>query len=96
MPEKERLKGLILKASIDDIEQIFIPRIVERQTTSERIGKKTIEQNHIGLNQKDAPFITSLYKQIKEGKYLTEKQINAARKVLSKYWKQYLEMGVIS
>lgn len=87
-------KDMIANASILELELVWIPRIMVRQTREEVSIEATKEQNGVGLNGVDAGYITNLYKQITEDKrHLTIKQAAAARRILKKYAKQYVEIA---
>lgn len=90
----QRIEGMIQKASGIELELVWIPKIMARQTQDERNTESTIELNKVGLNCYDAGFISSLYTRIQNGAHLTDKQIQAARRTLGKYWKQYAGMMV--
>lgn len=91
---KETIHGMIQNASGLEFELIWIPRIMERQTSDEQMSHETKEKNSVGLNGRDAPFITSLYDRIKDGQHLTPKMIECVRRTLPKYWKQYESMMI--
>jgi hypothetical protein len=59
--------------------------LYQLQTQEEKQKHITIENNRQGYNGFDAPFMSSLAKWIQSGKPLSEKQQNAARRVLRKY-----------
>lgn len=88
----EKIQGMIANASGLELELIWIPKIMAKQTHDEKVRESTIEYNEVGLNAYDAKFVTSLYNHVTAGAHLTIKQAEAARKVLSKYWKQYAGM----
>lgn len=44
--------------------------------------------NKLGLNERDASIVTSMYKRVKSGKHLTDNQARCLRKILPKYWRQ--------
>ena len=89
---KNRIREMIEKAVPLEIELMWIPRIMERQTASEIAIEATREKNMVGLNGRDAPFVTSIFHQIQDGKHLTIKQIASIKKILPKYAGQYLQM----
>lgn len=64
-----------------------------RQTEIEQTDKTTRIANGRGFNAKDAPFLSDIA--IKLPKYsdrMTPKQLEVARKMLRKYWRQLLEL----
>lgn len=70
-----------------------IKGLYARQTEVERIDKTTRIANGRGFNAKDAPFLSDIA--VKLPKYsdrMTPKQLNVARKMLRKYWRQLLQM----
>lgn len=90
--KKAKVKEMIGKASALELELVWIPKIMERQTWAEVAANQTNENNGAGLNGHDAEYITNLFKQIRAGKHLTEKQAAAASKALGKYAGQYASM----
>lgn len=86
---KERIQELIDNSSALELELVFIPRIMENQTTNEKYLKQSIETNGVGLNKFDSKVITEMYKNIRNGSHLSEQQAIRARHVLRKYWRQY-------
>ncbi len=81
---------MIMTCSREQIERVFLKWIWDRQMTSEQIEKSTKHKNKIGFNRIDARFASSLVEQIKT-RHLTVRQIEVAKKMLVKYWKQYLD-----
>ena len=59
--------------------------IFNKQTESERNSNETNQENGIGFNGVDAPFLSSLAKQIIARGYISNKQIEIARKSIKKY-----------
>jgi hypothetical protein len=64
--------------------------IMRYQTDREMMAERTIEDNGVGFNGCDGPFLTSLGKWIEkssypEGQKLTVKQAGFARKKMAKY-----------
>ena len=92
MRSKTDIQSMIKNATDYEMELVFIPRIMEKQTQEEIVIESSTEQNKIGLNAYDAEFITSLYTQMNRGKHISVKQLKAAQKILPKYWKQYQVM----
>jgi len=85
---------MLLHANAAELELVWIPKIMERQTHEEVQCEHTIELNGIGLNGVDSKFISSLFKQINNGKHLSINQVKSCRRVLSKYARQYVEMSM--
>lgn len=90
----QKIEGMILKSSGLELELVWIPKIMAKQTSSEVQISATKEKNLVGLCAYDAPIISSFYHQIQDGKHLSIKQTEVARKKLSHYWKQYAGMMV--
>lgn len=91
--DKSGIQALITKASNLELELVWIPRIIERQTDDEVLSRATKYSNRIGLNSSDASFVTAIYKKIKSGKNLSDIQSDETKKRLQKYWRQYLVMS---
>ena len=65
------------------------------QTLEEQYNEETREHNGQGFSGVDAKFLSSLAKQIEDGKILSQKQIEAARKRMVHYSGQiynYIEL----
>ena len=90
--DKSKVQEMINKASDLELELVWIPRIMERQTYDEVVTEATKEKNNIGLNGRDAPIVSSIYRQIKEEKHLSPRQADYLRRALVKYSGQYLSM----
>jgi hypothetical protein len=65
--------------------------LYNRQTSDEQSSHSTSHLNGRGFNGADAAFGTSLAKQVLAGRYLSNKQLVFARKMVIKYAKQLLE-----
>jgi hypothetical protein len=89
----KQVKSMIENASVLELELIWIPKIMERQTSEEQEDEYTKEHNGVGLNAFDATFITRLHKKIQEGERLNVWEAKKAREKLMKYSKQYVEMA---
>lgn len=81
-----------LIATRDDALEKAIVRIFEKQTADEQSSDCTAHDNGVGFNGVDAPFMSSLAKQIQANKYgkplgqrLSWKQKDIARKKMVKY-----------
>lgn len=59
--------------------------IYSLQTWDERRTEDSTEANGVGFNGLDAPFLTSLAKQLQMKGYLTRKQTEKGRKAMLKY-----------
>jgi len=91
---KQIIQEMIAKASSLELELIWIRKIMDRQTEDEKIVHETKEKNSVGLNGRDAPFVTSIYDRVQEGQHLTPKMAECVRRILPKYWKQYDSMMI--
>lgn len=90
--DKEKVQGMVDRASALELELVWIPKIMARQTSDEIRRGDTFETNKIGLSGYDGRYISSIYERIQRGEHLTENQSSATRKILRKYWKQYKSM----
>ena len=90
--DKEKVQGMVDRASSLELELVWIPKIMSKQTEREVSVGSTIEYNEVGLSGFDGRFISDIYQKIREGGHLTEGQAKACRRVLRKYWKQYIGM----
>ncbi len=88
---KGNIEMMIMGANREQLEGVWLKIIWDNQTKDEKERGVTGHRNKIGLNRVDAPFVSSLMKQIKTGHSLTVKQVETIKKVLCKYWKQYLD-----
>lgn len=64
--------------------------IFSYQTVDEQRIEQTTLYNEIGFTGVDAEILSSFAKQIKNGRGISEKQINLLRIKMPKYWKQIL------
>ena len=87
------VKVMIKKASVLELEIVYLPLIMERQTWEEKAQEATKENNGVGLNGVDAKFVTSVFKQVRAEKHLSFKQAASLRKVLVKYAGQYVDIA---
>jgi hypothetical protein len=83
MWDKEEIKDLILKSN--KMVQRSLVKLFEKQTEDEKMSEETKEHNGVGFNGVDSKFLTSLAKQVQQGRTLSEKQMTHARKKLVKY-----------
>ena len=72
-------------ATNDRILERAILAIFRRQTNDEQICEEAKHRNKMGFNGCDAQFGSSLAKRLLKGCKLSDKQINAARKMMKKY-----------
>lgn len=88
--QREKMQGQIDASTALEIELVYLPAIMRKQTYDEVDAGKTCRRNGIGLSKVHTQFITSLYTQTLNGAHLTDKQVCVARKILRHYWKQFL------
>jgi hypothetical protein len=62
--------------------------IYARQTADERASESTNHKNNVGFNGFDAPLLSSMAQQLKEGRRLSRKQMDIVSKRICKYAKQ--------
>jgi hypothetical protein len=67
--------------------------IYRGQTDDEQRRGVTVEDNGIGFNGSDAPFMSSLAKQVLSGRKLSQKQCRYARTIMYKYADQLLKIA---
>jgi len=65
-----------------------ILQIFARQTADEQSSETTRHHNKVGFNGVDATFLSSLAKQLQNGKHLSDRQKHYARNKMTKYSKQ--------
>lgn len=87
------LKDKIANATTLEVELVWLPKIMRNQTEEEIDNECTKFDNKLGLNGRDAPIVTSMYKKVKSGKHLTDNQASCLRKILPKYWRQYAKIS---
>lgn len=87
-----RIKRMILSASGIEIEKVWLEKIMHNQSNEEILSGVTNENNGIGLNAKDAPIVTSMYRQVMCGYSLSVAQVSTLKKILPKYWRQFGKM----
>lgn len=62
----------------------------KRQTKDERSAKTTIWNNGVGFTTVDAPLLTHLAEQVRDGKKLSAKLERLLTLRLPKYWRQFV------
>lgn len=65
-------------------------QMYNKQTEAEKVQLETHDNNKVGFNAYDARFGTAMALLVKEGKELSPKQIEASRKMLTKYARQLM------
>ena len=98
-PTDEEKSGLAVGDLLDSaIDGVSVERallyLYGRQTDDERSGGYTAHENGQGFSAVDAPFLTSLAEQVKNGRSLTLKQTEVARRILKRYRRQLERGGV--
>jgi hypothetical protein len=67
--------------------------LYKRQTADEKSTQATRVVNNIGFNKHDAKFLSSLAEQYLNKGWLSVNQIASARKSITKYWRQLVEIA---
>lgn len=80
---KQMARGLLENDPVAVIRGIVA--IYNYQTADEQVTEHTQHQNGVGLSGADDEFLTSLAKQILNGRSLSEKQFSAGKKAMMKY-----------
>ena len=88
---KEDIKNLLLVNDRAVMRAIIV--IYNLQTETEQNSDETYDANGVGFNGVDAPFLSSLAKQILNKGYLTSKQMMYGRKKILKYANQLLNIA---
>lgn len=88
---KDSIKQLLMDS--DKAVMRGIVAIYNRQTDLEQSCDTTHDSNGVGFNGPDAPFLSSLAKQILDRGYLTGGQLEIARKKMLKYSRQLAEIA---
>lgn len=82
----------VIRTNDDQLGRALVA-LYNRQTEDEKETSNTNERNGAGFNGVDAPFLSSLAEQYLRRGYLTEKQVNAARKTIKKYIGQLTDIA---
>lgn len=88
---KDGIKAL-LTANDKAVERAVLA-IYARQTASEQATDQTSEHNGIGFNGIDAELLSSFAKQLQQGRTLSAKQMEYARKKITKYAGQLAQIA---
>jgi hypothetical protein len=67
--------------------------IYDRQTESEKAAQVTKESNGIGFSGCDSEILSSFAEWYKAKGYLSPKQLAIAKRKISRYWKQLLQIS---
>ena len=89
MDDKKSIIQSLISANDNSVIQTLV-LVYEGQTLDEKSAEMTHHDNGIGFNGTDANFGSSLAKQYLERGTLSPRQIECARKMVKKYWKQVL------
>lgn len=87
----EEIKNLM--ATNDKFIGMAVVQIYNCQTESEKYCKETEENNGVGFNGVDANILSSFAEFYKERGYLSQKQMQIARKKMVKYAKQVTKLA---
>jgi hypothetical protein len=82
-----------LLASSDRAVERALVALHARQTSDEQVSMTTKHVNRRGFSQYDAEFGSKLAEVVRKGYRLTPKQVAAARKMVSHYWRQLIEVA---
>lgn len=88
---KEKVKALL--QSSDKAVCRGLLRIYERQTASEQRADTTTDANGVGFSAFDAEILSSFAKQLLQGKTLSPRQMELARKKVVRYAGQLAEIA---
>ena len=91
---KEIIQEKIKRSTREEFETLWIPLIMENQTSEEISKESTVEKNGSGLNSYDSKNVTYCFENIKKGNHLTQDYVTFLRKILPKYWNQYIEKAL--
>ena len=96
MPDK--LKVVYIKERLSSDDRWLIRGLIaiyNYQTSDEKSSGETKELNGMGFNGADAFILSKFAQQYLEKKWLSEKQLEIARKKMSKYARQLVEIARI-
>jgi len=88
-----KIEQLIANATKRQIEEFWFGYINERQVGNERESGATIYKNKSGFTMFDAHIAKTMAARLDSGKRLSSKQISVLRRMLPKYWKQYIQVN---
>jgi hypothetical protein len=86
---RQRINELLVES--DEMVKRSLVIMYQRQTSDEQAGGFTQESNGVGFNGVDAGFGTSLARQVLERGTLSDKQLQAGRKMLRRYVGQLVD-----
>lgn len=87
------LERHLKKARVIELEEIWIPRIVGRDSLEERTAKGDISISQIGLDamsQEDKDQVIRMFNRIQSGKGLNVKMVKSAHEIIPKYAKELI------
>lgn len=67
--------------------------IYSKQTEHEQSQEATLEHNNVGFSGTDGTFMSSIAKQLQQGRSLSPKQLSICRKIMPKYARQLTEIA---
>jgi len=90
---KYKIEQLIVNATKREMEEFWFGYINERQVGNEKESGATIYKNESGFTTFDAPIAKTMAARLDSGKGLTSRQIFILRRMLPKYWKQFMQVN---
>ena len=90
---KFKIEQLIANAAKQELEEFWFGYIWERQVGNEKEFGAAIYKNESGFTMVDAAIAKTIAARLKIGKRLSLKQIFILRRMLVKYWKQYMQVN---
>ena len=88
---EEQIKYLILTK--ESVLYSCLENLYNCQTEEEKVAGNTQEENGIGFNAYDAPFLSAMIKDLKKYGHLTYGQREKTKQILQKYAKQLVKMA---
>lgn len=87
---KEEIQALLDRNDVAVVRALLT--IYQNQTEDEKAVGATRHWNSIGFTGADDMFLSSVAEKVQQyGRFASEKQLNAVRKSIKKYWKQLLQ-----
>jgi len=88
-------KAEIIKLLETNDKMVFrsVVKLYEYQTDTEQDNAETHVRNGVGFNGHDAAFLSSIAVQVKAGRPMSAKQLNATRRALLKYSGQLVKIA---
>ena len=88
---EEQIKWLIM--TNESVLYSCLKNLYDCQTEEEKAIGNTQEENGIGFNAYDAPFLSAMVKDLNKYGHLTYNQRDKTKKILQKYSKQLVKMA---